>query len=117
MLSYRKQMALIALFVLVFMSLGLFTTFHSMKRITQWPVEDIFSFQYERGKIQLKIVGLDFSLENVTIPGLPVYDKLKAAPGVVQNSLIRLWGDTKSLGLNGYTVLREIVVDKFRQFR
>jgi hypothetical protein len=99
------------------MSLGLFTTFHSMKRITQWPVEDMLSFQYEAGTIQLKIVGLDVAVENITFPRLPVQDKLKAAPGAAADSLIKLYQDTKHFSLKGCAALKEIVVDKLRQFR
>ncbi|MFZ5754414.1 MAG: hypothetical protein ACOY3J_09250 [Bacillota bacterium] len=123
MLSYRKQMMLISLFALVFMSLGLFTTFYSMKRITQWPVEDMLSFHYEAEKIQLKLVGQDFALDNVripqgpAIPQLPLAEKLKAAPAAARDSLIKLFQDTRSLGLHGYRGLKEIVVDKLRQFR
>lgn len=117
MLSYRKQMMLISLFVLVFISLGLFTTYHNMKKITQWPVEEMLLFKYDAGIIKLKIIGLDIALENIAFPRMPFHEKVTAAPAAAAASLTKLFQDTRRFSFECYAVIKEFVVDKISHFR
>ncbi len=63
MFSYRKRLTLIMLAMLVLLALGLHSTFYTMKKTTQWPVNNLFSFNREGEVYQIEILGEHYCLE------------------------------------------------------
>ncbi len=55
-------MALILIFVLVLVALGLSGTFYTMKKVTQAPVDSMLSIRVQKDQLNVDFLGLDLAL-------------------------------------------------------
>lgn len=62
MLAYQKQIALILIFTMVLVLIGIYGTSYMMKKVTQLPIDSMLSYQVQGDQLNVGLFGLDFSV-------------------------------------------------------
>lgn len=64
MYSYQRQLVLILVLTITFMSLGIYGVLYNMRKNTLEPVPTIIGWEKSGTSISVRVVGVDYSLED-----------------------------------------------------
>lgn len=107
MFSYRKFLSLIMLTMFVLLALGLHSTFYTMKKTTQWPVNNLFSFNREGKVYKLEILGEHYCLEKDSTVR-QITNWFQGLAGETRASLNRIYEGTREYSQKGYYYLKKL---------